>query len=85
MIFDTIFNAVYGLITTVVGFFPTGTLPTDLLGPSGGLVHGYYWLDTFLPLHEALAIFAALAVVWFAAILFRAFITVWDMIPLKFT
>ncbi len=62
----------------------------DLLPPAGdlglsapsGIVQGYSWLDSFLPVHETLSFVGILGVVYVGVLAFRALVTLWHLIPI---
>lgn len=78
-----IVNAIVGFATSavsgVLGFLPAGTGTTFNLAPAFGIM---LTLDSFVPLHEALAGVAVCAALYVAVFSFGLVRQVWRFIPI---
>lgn len=83
MILEVIASVLLGVLTGLLEFLPeAGESP---FGSLGGFVPGYSALDVGLPVHEIMAGLGVLVAIWLGVFAWRLFLTVYRMIPAKFT
>lgn len=83
MILDALGSALISVAEFVVGLMPDGE-PIGLSGFSG-IWYGYGWLNSWLPLTEVLAGFGIWLAFHAALYAFLAVVTVYRLLPFKFT
>lgn len=82
MILNVLLDALVGLMTTIFGaVLPTaGSIPLTIpaLGP---VLFGFTWLNSMIPLAEAIQGFGLIIIVWGVVWAIRLVVWIWGQIP----